>query len=158
MARTTPNFACQFVYSCRKLPCTYFPSFLLRSPEIKYAKTLACHSPHLLELLLHNTISVVSLLSFFQMLTLTPRVKSSQFYQSQGQGYRSKLGLTLKVWVTEQGQGQDSCQGQGQSSRLKLLLRVSASAQCLGSGLRVDVSLGLGLACLYLIINTIDIF
>ena len=56
------------------------------------------------------------------MLTLTPRVKSSQFQQSQGQSYRSKLGLTLKVWVTEQGQGQ------GQRSRLKLLLRVRVIA------------------------------
>ena len=28
------------VYTCRKLPCTYFPPFLLRIPEIKYAKTL----------------------------------------------------------------------------------------------------------------------
>ena len=38
MAKTAPNFACQFVYTCRKLPYTYFPSFLLRIPEIKYAK------------------------------------------------------------------------------------------------------------------------
>ena len=40
MAKTAPNFACQFVYTCRELPCTYFPLFLLRIPEIKYAKTL----------------------------------------------------------------------------------------------------------------------
>ena len=76
--------------------------------------------------LLHNTISVVSLLSFLQMLTLTPRVKSSQLYQSQGQDCCSKLGLTLKVWVTEQGQGQDSCQGQGQCSGVKVI----AQGQC----------------------------
>ena len=40
MAKTAPNFACQFVYMCRKLPCTYFLPFLLHIPEIKYAKTL----------------------------------------------------------------------------------------------------------------------
>ena len=40
MAKTAPNLACQFVYTCRELPCTYFPPFLLRIPEIKYAKTL----------------------------------------------------------------------------------------------------------------------
>ena len=33
MAKTAPNFACQFVDTCRKLPCTYFPLFLLRIPE-----------------------------------------------------------------------------------------------------------------------------
>ena len=64
-----------------KLPWTYFPSFLLRIPEIKYAKTLAMSQFASFETaLLHNTITVVSLLSFFQMLTSTPRVKSSQFY------------------------------------------------------------------------------
>ena len=47
----------------------------------KYAKTLAMSQSVSFETaLLHNTIGVVSLLSFFQMLTLTPRVKSSQFY------------------------------------------------------------------------------
>ena len=40
MAKTGPNFACQFVYTCRKLPCTYFLPFLLRIPEIKYVETL----------------------------------------------------------------------------------------------------------------------
>ena len=76
VAKTSPNFACQFVYMCRELPCTYFPLFLLRIPEIKYAKTLACHSRHLLELLCYTkkendvlfsntaTISVVFLLIF----------------------------------------------------------------------------------------------
>ena len=38
MAKTAPNLACQFVYTCRKLPCTYFPLFLLRILEIKYRK------------------------------------------------------------------------------------------------------------------------
>ena len=78
MARTAPNFACQLVYTCRKLPCTYFPPFLLRIPEIKYAKTPACHSRPLLELLCYTikennllfsnrvTISVVFLLIFFK--------------------------------------------------------------------------------------------
>ena len=47
----------------------------------------------------------VSYSKFFQMLTLTLRVKSSQFCQSQGQGCSSKLGLALKVRVMEQGQG-----------------------------------------------------
>ena len=37
MAKTAPNFASQFVDTCRKLPCTCFPPFLLRIPEIKYA-------------------------------------------------------------------------------------------------------------------------
>ena len=46
--------ACQFVYTCRKLPCTYFPPFLLHIPEIKYAKTLACHGRPLLELLCYT--------------------------------------------------------------------------------------------------------
>ena len=61
--------------------------------------------------LLHNTISVVSLSSFFQMLTLTPRVKSSQLglglpletrvnVESLGYGTRLGLGLALKVKVT----------------------------------------------------------
>ena len=80
-AKTAPNFACQFVYTCRKLPCTYFLPFLLRISEIKYAKTLACHGRPLLEflcytikensLLFSNTviISVVFLLIFFQMIT-----------------------------------------------------------------------------------------
>ena len=27
MAKTAPNLACQFVYTCRKLPCTCFPRF-----------------------------------------------------------------------------------------------------------------------------------
>ena len=81
MAKTAPNFACQFVYTCGKLPCTYFPPFLLRISELKYAKTLACHSRPLLELLCYTmkensllfsntvTISVVFLLIFFQMIT-----------------------------------------------------------------------------------------
>ena len=46
--------------------------------------------------LLHNTISVVSLLSFFQMLTLTPRVN----VEGLGYGTRLGLGLVLKVKVT----------------------------------------------------------
>ena len=42
MAKTAPNFACQFIYMymCRKLSCSYFAPFLLRTPEIKYEKTL----------------------------------------------------------------------------------------------------------------------
>ena len=54
MAKTAPNFACQFVYTCRKLPCTNFLPFLLRIPEIKCAKTLACHGRPLLELLCYT--------------------------------------------------------------------------------------------------------
>ena len=68
----------------RKLPCTYFPPFLLRIPEIKYAKTLACHGQPLLELLCYtiketaffsNTVtvsSVVFLLIFFSNDHLNP--------------------------------------------------------------------------------------
>ena len=69
MAKTAPNLACQFVYTCRKLPCTYFPPFLLRIPEIKYAKTLACHGRPLLELLCY-TIKENSLL-FSNTVTIT---------------------------------------------------------------------------------------
>ena len=86
MAKTAPNFACQFVYTCRKLSCTYFPPFLLRISEIhvKYAKTLACHGRPLLELLCYtmkengllfsNTaaVSVVFLLIFFSNDHLNP--------------------------------------------------------------------------------------
>ena len=80
-AERAPNFACQFVYRSRKLPCTYFPPFLLRIPEIKYAKTLACHSQPFLELLCYTmkensllfsntvTIRVVFLVIVFQMIT-----------------------------------------------------------------------------------------
>ena len=115
--------------------------------------------------LLHNTISVVFLLIFLQMLALTLMVKSSQFYQSQGQGYRSKLGLVLKVRVTEQGQsqrlgsglwvevrvnsqGQGYCLGlQGQRLGLGLLLRVRVIAQgqcqCLVLGLVLRIRLEL---------------
>ena len=61
--------------------------------------------------LLHNTISVVSLLSFFQMLTLTPRVKpefpglglpleTRVNVEGLGYGTRLGLGLVLKVKVT----------------------------------------------------------
>ena len=56
MAKTAPNFACQFVYTCRKLPCTHFPLFQLRSPEIKYAKTVAWLSLCLLELLCYTIL------------------------------------------------------------------------------------------------------
>ena len=84
MAKTAPNFACQFVSTCRKLLCTYFPPFLLRFSEIKYAKTLACHGRLLLELLCYTmkengllfsntaTISVVFLLSLFSNDHLNP--------------------------------------------------------------------------------------
>ena len=84
MAKTAPNFACQFVSTCRKLLCTYFPPFLLRISEIKYAKTLACHGQPLSELLCYrikensllfsNTviISVVFLLIFFSNDHLNP--------------------------------------------------------------------------------------
>ena len=84
MAKTARNFACQFVYACRKLPCTYFPPFLLRISEIMYAKTLACHGRPLLELLCYTkkensllffntaTISVVFLLIFFSNDHLNP--------------------------------------------------------------------------------------
>ena len=56
MAKTAPNFTCQFVCTCGKLPCTYFPLFPLCIPEIKYAKTLACHSPRLLKLLCYTIL------------------------------------------------------------------------------------------------------
>ena len=84
MAKTAANFTCQFVYMCRKLPCTYFPPFLLRISEIKYAKTLACHFQPPLELLCYTikensllfsntvTISVVFLLIFFANDHLNP--------------------------------------------------------------------------------------
>ena len=69
--------------------------------------------------LLHNTISVVSLLSFYQMLTLTPRVEFPVLLQLglglplktrvnfEAVGYRTRLGLGfllglglgLSVWV-----------------------------------------------------------
>ena len=84
MAKTAPNLACQFVYTCRKLPCTYFPPFLLRISEIKYAKTLVCHGWPLLQQLCYTikenrllfsntvTISVVFLLIFFPNDHLNP--------------------------------------------------------------------------------------
>ena len=123
-AKTAPNFACQFVYACRKLPCTHFPSFLLRILEIKYAKTLAMSQSASFETaLLHNTISFVSLLSFFQMLTLTPRVKP-EFPVSIELG----LGLPLETRVNVEGLGYGTRLGLGFLLGLGLVLKVKVIA------------------------------